>query len=101
MELKLKNKIALVTGSSKGIGKEIANSLLEEGCKVILNGKNKISLKKTSGSFGTSITGTKRFNIIPTEAETPSKDRSKYLKWKCHHMIGTNKKYCDKCKVKW
>jgi len=54
MELELKNKIALVTGSSKGIGKEIANSLLVEGCKVILNGKNETSLKKTSSSFGNS-----------------------------------------------
>ncbi len=48
MELELKNKIALVTGSSKGIGKEIANTLLHEGCKVILNGRDKKSLEKTS-----------------------------------------------------
>ena len=54
MDLQLKNKNALVTGSSKGIGKEIANSLLEEGCKIILNGKNKTLLKKTSNSFGNS-----------------------------------------------
>ena len=51
MELELKNKIALVTGSSKGIGKEIASTLLNEGCKVILNGRDKKSLEKTSKSF--------------------------------------------------
>lgn len=54
MDLQLDNKIALVTGSSKGIGKAIANSLFEEGCKVILNGRNQNLLKKTSKSFGKS-----------------------------------------------
>lgn len=53
MELQLKNKIALVTGSTRGIGKEITNSLLHEGCKVIINGKNTKSLEKTFNSLET------------------------------------------------
>ena len=52
MDLKLKNKVVIVTGSSRGIGKEIANSFLKEGCKVILNGTNESLLKKTSKSIG-------------------------------------------------
>ena len=52
MELELKNKIALVTGSSKGIGKAIANSLRQEGCKIILNGKTSSTLKKTAKDIG-------------------------------------------------
>jgi len=55
MELELKNKIALVTGSSKGIGKEIASVLSNEGCKVILNGRNKNSLENISKSFPSTI----------------------------------------------
>ena len=51
MELELKNKIILVTGSSRGIGKEIASAFLDEGCKVILNGRDKKSLEKTSKFF--------------------------------------------------
>ncbi len=36
-----KNKTALVTASSSGIGFEIAKKLILDGCKVIINGRNK------------------------------------------------------------
>jgi len=39
MDLKLKNKIALVTGSTAGIGFAIAKSLAAEGAEVIINGR--------------------------------------------------------------
>ncbi len=44
MDLKLKEKKALVTGSSRGIGKEIAKSLSEEGCRVAINSRNQEQL---------------------------------------------------------
>ena len=55
MELELKNKVALITGSSKGIGKAIANSLKEEDCKIILNGRTNSTLKKTAKSMGKNV----------------------------------------------
>ena len=37
---KLENKVAIVTGSSRGIGKAIALAMATEGAKVIINGKS-------------------------------------------------------------
>lgn len=40
MDLHLQNKTALITGSTKGIGKAIALQLADEGADVIINGRN-------------------------------------------------------------
>ena len=42
MELNLKNKVALVTGSTRGIGLSIGENLRKEGCTVIFNGRKNI-----------------------------------------------------------
>lgn len=46
MELELKGKNAIISGSSRGIGLAIAIALHKEGCNVIINGRNK---KKIAG----------------------------------------------------
>ena len=47
MNLNLDNKVAVVAGSSRGIGRAIAESLLQHGALVVLTGRNDESLQKT------------------------------------------------------
>jgi NADP-dependent 3-hydroxy acid dehydrogenase YdfG len=42
-----KDKVAIITGSSRGIGKAIAISLAQQGSKVVINGRNSERLNKT------------------------------------------------------
>jgi 3-oxoacyl-[acyl-carrier protein] reductase len=51
MDLQLKNKIALVAGSSRGIGRSIAEALLREGCRVCVTGRDNASLKSASDAL--------------------------------------------------
>lgn len=56
MELNLKNKLVLVTGSTAGIGKATAISFLNEGAKVIVNGRSQENVSaavKELSAFGT------------------------------------------------
>jgi NAD(P)-dependent dehydrogenase (short-subunit alcohol dehydrogenase family) len=46
MDLKLTNKLALISGSTKGIGLAIATSLAREGARVIVNGRTDHSVQK-------------------------------------------------------
>lgn len=47
MEMELLNKTALVTGSTKGIGKAIAKELAKEGANVLINGRNYEEVERT------------------------------------------------------
>lgn len=55
MQLELSGKTALVTGSSKGIGRAIAETLHAEGCKVALNGRNLDDLVAATAELSGSI----------------------------------------------
>ena len=48
MDLQLKDRIALVAGSSSGIGRAIAATLLVEGCRVCITGREESQLDSTA-----------------------------------------------------
>ena len=48
----VKNKIALVTGSAKGFGKEFAIRLLEKGAKVCISDLNESEGEETTRELG-------------------------------------------------
>lgn len=47
MDLGLKDKVAIVAGSSRGIGRSIALALAEEGCQVALSARGEERLRQT------------------------------------------------------
>ncbi len=57
MDFGIKGKVALITASSKGIGRAVAESFAEEGCSIAICARNKDELIKTAAEikkkFGT------------------------------------------------
>jgi 3-oxoacyl-[acyl-carrier protein] reductase len=51
VELGLKDKVAVVTGASKGIGKAVAIGLAGEGCRLVLCARGKEDLEKAAGEI--------------------------------------------------
>ena len=51
MNLLIKDKVYIIAGSSRGIGKQIARELLENEAKVVLTGRNEDNLEKTYNEF--------------------------------------------------
>lgn len=47
----LKGKVAIITGSSKGIGKSIAQGLAEYGAKVVISSRNQEAVDKVAEEF--------------------------------------------------
>ena len=68
MDLQLKDKTALVTGSTAGIGLEIARKLAVEGAKVMVAGRNRNKLDEAVASIRAS--GGKQVSGILADAAT-------------------------------
>jgi NAD(P)-dependent dehydrogenase (short-subunit alcohol dehydrogenase family) len=53
MDLNIRGRLALVTGSTQGIGRAIAGALVVEGARVIVNGRNEERLQATVADLAT------------------------------------------------
>src|SRR5258706_10694379 len=51
MELGLSGKVALVTGASRGIGQGIALSLADEGCDLLITGRDEAALQTVAAAI--------------------------------------------------
>ena len=51
----LKGNKAIVTGASRGIGFAIAKELAQNGCKVVITGRNKETLKAAAAKIGKNV----------------------------------------------
>ena len=51
MDLGLTGRVAFVTGASKGIGREVARALAEEGCDVVITARGHAELEKTAATL--------------------------------------------------
>jgi NAD(P)-dependent dehydrogenase (short-subunit alcohol dehydrogenase family) len=59
LHLQLEDKLALVTGSTAGIGFAIVKGLAAEGAQVIINGRTDARLKKAMATIRGEISGAK------------------------------------------
>jgi NAD(P)-dependent dehydrogenase (short-subunit alcohol dehydrogenase family) len=57
MDLKIKDKLAFVSGSTKGIGHAIAAGLAREGAQVVVNGRTQQSVDQAIGALRAKVPG--------------------------------------------
>src|SRR5438552_9804822 len=57
-------RVALVAGSSRGLGKAIAEAFLREGCRTVISGRNADALRHTHDEFEQRY-GTERLLACP------------------------------------
>lgn len=69
MQLDLEGKVVLVTGSSRGIGKAIAQAFEREGAQVAINGTSEQNLDKARRDFLTPPLAIRRDVTKPVEAQ--------------------------------
>ncbi len=84
MELGLKDRVAIVTGSSRGIGKAIAHGLAKEDAKVVICARNEDELKETVEELKSSNGN----EVLPVRVDLRNKEDIKTLVKKTVNKFG-------------
>jgi 3-oxoacyl-[acyl-carrier protein] reductase len=72
VDLQLTDKVAIVTGSSKGIGLACARALVQEGCRVAICARGEARLKEAAAELGTLAGADGR--VFPIAADLATSD---------------------------
>ena len=75
MDLGLEGSVAFITGASKGIGKECARVLAEEGCSVVVTARGQELLEKTAQELA-DATGQKIVPLVGDMSKTEDVERA-------------------------
>ena len=67
--LKLKNKVAVITGSARGIGRAIAEAMAREGARVVITDRDGDEAAKTAKAIGGAAIAIKADVSSPTDIE--------------------------------
>jgi 3-oxoacyl-[acyl-carrier protein] reductase len=71
VDLDLRDKVAIVTGSSRGLGLASALSLAGEGCRVTLCGRTEATLRAAERQVGAAAGGDGRVIAVRADVSTP------------------------------
>ncbi len=75
MELGLRGRVALVCGSTKGLGRAVAKALAQEGARVALNGRHQDSVTQAAGQLEAETGRT----VVPLVADVGVPDQAEQL----------------------
>jgi 3-oxoacyl-[acyl-carrier protein] reductase len=70
MDLQLTDKVAIVTGSSKGLGLAAARALVEEGCRVTICARGEAVLDQAAADLASLAGGVNRVLAVPADLST-------------------------------
>ncbi|MEU3182618.1 SDR family oxidoreductase [Streptomyces sp. NPDC006923] len=65
MDLGLRNRVYVVTGASRGLGRAAAEALAAEGAKVVISGRDERGVTEAAGAIGSGVHGLAADNADP------------------------------------
>ena len=68
MDLGLKDRVFIVTGGARGLGRATADCLVAEGARVVLSGRPRSSLDEAVAALGDAAVGVRRRQRRPGHA---------------------------------